>query len=356
VSVADGQGGARRRPASAKPRRPPTPAVLATRSMKEHRLPITAWRRRFQAGLVGVLGLIVTGIAAVAFYDSFEASRAYAVRSGGIAPEHAWSIPLLVDSFIAVATGTDLWFTTSTAARVWWQVWWPKLLLAGAASVSFVLNIAHAERTWAARGVAAIAPAALVLAIELLMMVLRHAVALRVALDLDLAATSQALERGQEWGTDEDTDWRRRDPRIPASPSPTHQDGPRPPQHRWPTASASTSATAAGSRHRNSQPPQAARSAATRRSAAGIFQRVEVGQGERLTGSLLQVELAAQGHQVHRSTCSRILSELRAGPQRGLPAPDRTARSVGFAETAETAETETDDLRPSSGGETDSRG
>jgi hypothetical protein len=88
-------------------------------------------------------------------------------------------VPLLVDSFIVVATGADLWFTTTKVRRAWWEVWWPKLLLAAAAGVSFVLNVAHAEHNWAARGVAAIPPAALVLGVELLMMVLRRATSLR---------------------------------------------------------------------------------------------------------------------------------------------------------------------------------
>jgi hypothetical protein len=90
-------------------------------------------------------------------------------------------VPLLVDSFIVVATGADLWFTTTKVRRAWWEVWWPKLLLAGAATVSFVLNVAHAEHNWAARGVAAIPPAALVLGVELLMMVLRRATTLRAS-------------------------------------------------------------------------------------------------------------------------------------------------------------------------------
>jgi hypothetical protein len=80
-----------------------------------------------------------------------------------------------------VATGADLWFTTTKARRPWWEQWWPKLLLGIAAGVSFVLNVAHAEPTWAARGVAAIPPAALVLGVELLMMVLRRATMLRAA-------------------------------------------------------------------------------------------------------------------------------------------------------------------------------
>ncbi|HET6751697.1 MAG TPA: DUF2637 domain-containing protein [Actinomycetes bacterium] len=139
------------------------------------------WLSRFRTTLVAVLGGAVMGIACLAFYTSFEAIRSYAVRSQGIAPEHGWAVPLLVDSFIVVATGADLWFTTTKMRRAWWEIWWPKLLLAGAAGVSFVLNVAHAGPTWAARGVAAIPPAALVLGVELLMMVLRRATTIRAA-------------------------------------------------------------------------------------------------------------------------------------------------------------------------------
>ena len=155
------------------------------------------WLSRFRTLLIGILGCAVGGIASLAFYTSFEAITAYAQRSGGITPEHAWAVPLLVDSFIVVATGADLWFTTTRQQRHLWEVWWPKVLLAGSVSVSFVLNIAHATDAdpafpaarpglveahavdWAARGVAAIPPAALVLSIELLMMVLRRATTIR---------------------------------------------------------------------------------------------------------------------------------------------------------------------------------
>jgi hypothetical protein len=138
------------------------------------------WLRRFRALLVAVLGGTVAGIGALAFFTSFEAITAYARRSGGIAPEHAFAVPLLVDSFIVVATGADLWFATTAKQRRLWEVCWPKALLAGAAGVSFVLNIAHAgQHGWAARGVAAIPPAALVLGVELLMLVLRRATTIR---------------------------------------------------------------------------------------------------------------------------------------------------------------------------------
>jgi hypothetical protein len=83
------------------------------------------WLTRFRTTLVALLGATVLGIACLAFYTSFEAIRAYAVRSQGIAPEHGWAVPLLVDSFIVVATGADLWFTTTKVRRAWWEVWSP---------------------------------------------------------------------------------------------------------------------------------------------------------------------------------------------------------------------------------------
>ncbi|HEV3495254.1 MAG TPA: DUF2637 domain-containing protein, partial [Actinomycetes bacterium] len=151
------------------------------------------WLTRFRTILVAVLGATVLGIACLAFYTSFEAIREYAVRSNGIAPEHGWAVPLMVDSFIVVALGADLWFTTTKARRAWWEVWWPKLLLAGAAGVSFILNVAHAEPTVAARGVALIPPAALVLGVELLMMVLRRATTLRATrLQVEAEAAQEA--------------------------------------------------------------------------------------------------------------------------------------------------------------------
>jgi Protein of unknown function (DUF2637) len=135
-----------------------------------------AWLWRFQASVVGVMAAVAGGVGAVAFFTSFEAICSYARGSNGITPAHAWAIPLLVDSFIVVATGADLWLGVHTARRAWWELAWPKALLAGAAMVSFVLNVAHAKAgDWPARGVAAIPPAALVLSVELLVMIVRRA-------------------------------------------------------------------------------------------------------------------------------------------------------------------------------------
>jgi Protein of unknown function (DUF2637) len=156
--------------------------------------------RRFLFGVVLVMTAVVCGVAAAAFWTSFEAIRAFAERSGGINPEHAWLAPLLVDSFIFVASAADLWCSATGAARSaegFWQravTWLPKALLAVAAGGSFALNIAHAPTHLGARVVAALAPAALVLTFEILMMIVRRAVAARVT-RLSAQQASTASER-----------------------------------------------------------------------------------------------------------------------------------------------------------------
>ncbi len=161
----------------------PTPTPPPMRSVADPTVQAAdAWLQRFQAALVGIMAAVAGAVGAVAFFTSFEAIKSYAKTSGGITPEHAWAIPLLVDSFIVVATGADLWLSVHQAQRAWWELAWPKALLGGAAMVGFVLNVAHAQAgDWPARGVAAIPPAALVLSVELLVMIVRRAAIARTA-------------------------------------------------------------------------------------------------------------------------------------------------------------------------------
>jgi hypothetical protein len=143
--------------------------------------------RRGLFAVVLAMATVVCGVAAAAFFLSFEAIRAFARHSGGIAPQHAWLAPLLVDSFIFVASAADLWFAATGTARAAQGAWQhlvaalPKLLLAVAAGGSFALNVAHAPAHVGARVVAALPPAALVLTFEILLVIVRRAVAARVA-------------------------------------------------------------------------------------------------------------------------------------------------------------------------------
>ena len=269
------------------------------------------WLTRFRMLLVAVLGAAVLGIASLAFYTSFEAIRSYAVRSGGIAPEHGWAVPLLVDSFIVVATGADLWFTTTKARRAWWEVWWPKMLLAGAAGVSFVLNVAHAEPTWAARGVAAIPPAALVLGVELLMMVLRRATTLRATrLQVEAEAAQEAamaapLARIQIEALRRPRAAADTGTALAASATPPARPAAAEPTFRQAVAAAKGQAVAEAedeARPRRRQAPYMV-------AAAILDERADAGS---LTPAQLAEAMAGRGVIVSQSTAQALLRELRS--------------------------------------------
>jgi hypothetical protein len=271
------------------------------------------WLTRFRMILVAVLGATVLGIASLAFYTSFEAIRSYAVRSNGIAPEHGWAVPLLVDSFIVVATGADLWFTTTKVRRAWWEVWWPKLLLAGAAGVSFVLNVAHAEHNWAARGVAAIPPAALVLGVELLMMVLRRATTLRATrLQVEAEAAQEAamaapLARIQIEAMRRPRAAAGTGTALAASATPTARPAAAEPAFRQAVAAAKGQAVAEADGEDEARPRR--RQAPYMVAAAILDERADAGS---LTPAQLAEAMAGRGVIVSQSTAQALLRELRS--------------------------------------------
>jgi hypothetical protein len=283
------------------------------------------WLTRFRTTLVAVLGATVLGIACLAFYTSFEAIRAYAVRSQGIAPEHGWAVPLLVDSFIVVATGADLWFTTTKVRRAWWEVWWPKLLLAGAAAVSFVLNVAHAEHNWAARGVAAIPPAALVLGVELLMMVLRRATTLRATrLQVEAEAAQEAAMTAPLHRLQVEAMRRGRggDPQAGALPRPDPGTG---------VAAGGSRPSSGNYRRAGGDPPAVSRAvdgAETFRRAVAAAILDERADADTLTAAQLVEAMGERGVTVSRSTAQALLRELRS-PLSARMASRRPSRPTG---------------------------
>jgi hypothetical protein len=113
--------------------------------------------------------ILVLGIATLAFVVSFEAIREYAERSGAVTPALAWVIPLLVDTFIIVAS-LAIWLRSLEGERNWFAT----MLLITAACGSVILNIAHAPAHLSARAVAAIPPAALIASFHVAMAELRR--------------------------------------------------------------------------------------------------------------------------------------------------------------------------------------
>jgi hypothetical protein len=139
--------------------------------------------RRGLSVVIWLMALAVAGIAALAFWTSFEAILDFATRHGE--QHYGWRVPLLVDTFVLVATLADLWCSATRTGRESkgqrLVLWWPKVLLAAAVTASFAFNVGHATPDLGNRAVAAMPPVALVTSFELLLFITRRAIAPRVA-------------------------------------------------------------------------------------------------------------------------------------------------------------------------------
>jgi hypothetical protein len=139
--------------------------------------------RRGLSVVIWLMAAAVAGIACLAFWTSFEAILDFATHHGE--QDYGWRVPLLVDTFVLVATLADLWCSaTRTGQESKWQrivLWWPKLLLAAAVTASFAFNVGHARPDLGNRAVAAMPPVALMVSFELLMFITRRAIAARIA-------------------------------------------------------------------------------------------------------------------------------------------------------------------------------
>jgi hypothetical protein len=108
--------------------------------------------------------LLVGAIALIAFAVSFEAISAYAAGVGAFPTALRWCAPLLVDTFTLAACLVILARSRDGVRAVYaWS------LVVTASSVSVALNVAHAPHRLSAQLVAALPPAALLAALELVM-------------------------------------------------------------------------------------------------------------------------------------------------------------------------------------------
>lgn len=303
-TATDRPGSATDRPRDAQRRRPKARPAQQPPLDPAARASYDEWVIRFRMVLILLLGAAVLGIGGVAFLVSFDAIKTYAAHTGGIAPKYDWAAPLLVDSFIAVATGADLWFAIGPKDRGNWQRLWPKLLLAVAAVVSFVLNIAHAKHTWAARGVAALPPAALVLSVELLMLVVRQAAVLRAGRLTVLASEHASPTTTVAVAASPASPVER--PALSSSEGVSAAMSPSSASERAPAQPGGRGRAPGGGRRR----PTAAQMQAARQAAQRIFTE----RGGRLNGAELQQLLQAEGHDLSERSCFGLLRELREQP------------------------------------------
>src|SRR6266545_5184734 len=117
---------------------------------------------RVRVALVICVASLAALVAAVAFLDSFEAISAYVAHIGAMPSWLRWCGPLLIDTFITIATAFLLWLALSGARLASeHDAWFAWLLIATSTVASAYLNAAHAPDRWDARLVASSAPGTL---------------------------------------------------------------------------------------------------------------------------------------------------------------------------------------------------
>ncbi len=101
---------------------------------------------RVRLGLVLSVALLAAGIAALGYLVSFEAISSFVVRIGALPENLRWCGPLLVDTFITLATLFLVWLALSgeRLSRCW-DAYYAWALIAVATIASAYLNAAHVQ-------------------------------------------------------------------------------------------------------------------------------------------------------------------------------------------------------------------
>jgi len=124
---------------------------------------------RVRVALVICVASLAALVAAIAYLVSFEAISAYVAHIGAMPSWLRWCGPLLIDTFITIATAFLLWLALSGARLAsTHDAWFAWLLIATSTVASAYLNAAHAPDRWDARLVAGSVPVALLASVHLL--------------------------------------------------------------------------------------------------------------------------------------------------------------------------------------------
>ncbi len=124
---------------------------------------------RVRVALVICVATLAAVVAAIAYLVSFEAISAYVAHIGAMPRWLRWCGPLLIDTFITIATAFLLWLALSGARLASeHDAWFAWLLIATSTVASAYLNAAHAPDRWDARLVAGSVPVALLASVHLL--------------------------------------------------------------------------------------------------------------------------------------------------------------------------------------------
>jgi hypothetical protein len=141
---------------------------------------------RVRLGLVVAVTLLAAGVAGLGYLVSFEAISSFVVRIGALPNSLRWCGPLLVDTFITLATLFLVWLALSgVRLRHCWDAYYAWTLIAVATIASAYLNAAHVQPVgpagavrWDARFSAGAVPFAVLASVHLLVSLLLRLLAL----------------------------------------------------------------------------------------------------------------------------------------------------------------------------------
>jgi hypothetical protein len=156
---------------------------------------------RVRLGLVVAVTLLAAGVAGLGYLVSFEAISSFVVRIGALPNSLRWCGPLLVDTFITLATLFLVWLALSgVRLRHCWDAYYAWALIAVATIASAYLNAAHVQPVgptgvvrWDARFAAGAVPFAVLASVHLLVLLLLRLLALPAAEDPALPAADRAV-------------------------------------------------------------------------------------------------------------------------------------------------------------------
>jgi hypothetical protein len=168
----------------------PTPPSLLAAPQTTQRL------ARVRLGLVLAVAVLAAGIAGLGYLVSFEAISAFVVRIGALPESLRWCGPLLVDTFITLATLFLVWLALSgVRLRHCLDAYYAWALIAVATVASAYLNAAHVQPSiradavrWDARLAAGAVPFAVLASVHLLVLLLLRLLAVSPAGDPAISA------------------------------------------------------------------------------------------------------------------------------------------------------------------------
>jgi hypothetical protein len=140
-------------------------------------------------GLVVAVTLLAAGVAGLGYLVSFEAISSFVVRIGALPNSLRWCGPLLVDTFITLATLFLVWLALSgVRLRHCWDAYYAWTLIAVATIASAYLNAAHVQPVgptgavrWDARFSAGAVPFAVLASVHVLVSLLLRLLAVASA-------------------------------------------------------------------------------------------------------------------------------------------------------------------------------